>query len=160
MGRQNASRKCSLRPPRVVLSSRGRFTSLPSDAARRIVLGIFQTEHVPDPWAHLGLVFVDKPTITALNERYLAHRGPTDVLAFPLGNAPGGKDSGLWGEVVVCVDVAREEGRRRGIPFRTELLRYVAHGVLHLLGYRDEEPGPRARMRARERFYLRRFATR
>lgn len=48
--------------------------------------------------AELSVLFVDKPTIAALNEKFLGHDGATDVLSFPIEDdpLPGGRfpDSG------------------------------------------------------------------
>jgi probable rRNA maturation factor len=47
------------------------------------------------------------------------------------------------GDVYVCPWVARREARRRRVPFREELRRYVVHGTLHVLGY--DHPNDEAR---------------
>jgi probable rRNA maturation factor len=75
----------------------------------------------------------------------------TDVLAFPLADAPGG----LLGEVVASAETARREAAARGLAPADELLLYVVHGVLHLLGFDDHAAGDRRRMRAAERRALR-----
>ncbi|MEZ5205259.1 MAG: rRNA maturation RNase YbeY [Acidimicrobiales bacterium] len=75
--------------------------------------------------AELALLFVDEPAIAELNQRFMGHEGPTDVLAFPIdddddvliGRSPDGSSSGpdrgpsddvplLLGDVVVCPAVA------------------------------------------------------
>ena len=75
-----------------------------------------------------------------LNWRFLRHRGPTDVLAFPAGP---GDPPGFLGEVAVCPAVARREARARGLDWREELARYAIHGCLHLMGYDDHAPEKR-----------------
>jgi len=57
--------------------------------------------------------------------------------------------------VVASAETAQREGRARAIDPRDELLLYVVHGVLHLLGFDDHAPGDRRRMRAAERRALR-----
>lgn len=93
------------------------------------------------------LAVVDAAEMARLNLRFLRHRGPTDVLAFPAG--PGDPPRFL-GEVAVCPAVARREARARGIDWREELARYAVHGCLHLLGYDDHTPARRARMWKRQ----------
>ena len=61
----------------------------------------------------------------------------TDVLAFPLDE--GARERGPEGEVIVCVPQAYREARARGLPPLTELLLYVVHGSLHLLGEDDHD---------------------
>ena len=97
----------------------------------------------------VSVVFVSRAAIRRLNRRFLKHDTVTDVLAFPMGD-------GLLGEVIVSPEVAAAEARRRGIPVREELLRYVAHGILHLMGYDDHRPRDRARMWKRQERELRR----
>ena len=63
-------------------------------------------------------------------------------MSFPL-EAAGGC---LEGEVVVGAEVARREARRYGWTPHDELLLYVVHGLLHLVGY-DDAAGRRAEMR-------------
>jgi rRNA maturation RNase YbeY len=92
----------------------------------------------------LSLAFVSDAVIRRLNRRFLRHDFATDVLAFPLG------DGGVLGEVVVSGETARREARARGIAPEEELLRCVAHGILHLLGYDDRAPRDRARMWKRQ----------
>jgi probable rRNA maturation factor len=59
----------------------------------------------------LSLAIVDEEEMTELNRRFLGRREPTDVLSFPMRDED---ESGMFGEVVVCADVAaREAGRRR-----------------------------------------------
>ena len=104
--------------------------------------------------AKIVLAFVDDPTITGLNMRFLEHEGPTDVITFPM-SGPGAKK--LEGEVVIGVEVAQREARDRGHEVSTELCLYVIHGVLHLCGYDDRNPRDAAAMRRKEREYLHRL---
>ncbi len=122
--------------------------------------------------AEVSLLFVDAATITELNERFLGHDGPTDVLSFPLEDEPltGGRqpDSGgtgpgepvedappdLLGDVVVCPSVATENAARDGVTYDDELALLVVHGTLHLLGWDHEEEAEATKMEARERELL------
>lgn len=97
----------------------------------------------------LSVAFVTDVQMRRVNRRFLRHDYVTDVLAFRLDGDP-------FGEVVVAPGVARREAARRGIPVEQELLRYVLHGILHLLGYDDRRPRDRRRMWARQERELRR----
>lgn len=105
----------------------------------------------------LSVAVVTDAEIRRLNRRFLGHDRATDVLSFRLDGGPAGK-RGFLGEVVVSADTAAREARRRRLPPGEELLRYVAHGILHLLGYDDRKPRDRARMWARQERELRRFS--
>jgi probable rRNA maturation factor len=101
------------------------------------------------PSTRVSLVLMDDRQIAGPHGRWLGEPGPTDVISFryPAGN-PDGPDV----ELLVSVQRAAREAGRRRIPLRRELVRYVVHGVLHTLGYRDSTPGARRAMfRVQER---------
>jgi rRNA maturation RNase YbeY len=89
----------------------------------------------------------DDALLADLNAKYRKRRGPTDVLAFPIGRDPGEpEEMWLWGEVYVSVDRAREQAAERDLTLAEELAVLVAHGLLHLAGYEDDTAEGRARM--------------
>jgi len=55
---------------------------------------------------------------------------------------------------VISTQTARREAVRRKEPVQKELDLYLVHGILHLLGYDDEKPGARKKMRAKEKELL------
>src|SRR5262249_21227687 len=101
--------------------------------------------------SEISLAFVDNPTIHRLNQRYLGHDEPTDVLSFPLSPPKAKK---LVGELVIGAEVAKSQAGERGHDVQAELALYVIHGLLHLCGYDDGTDREAARMRQRERHYL------
>lgn len=103
--------------------------------------------------AEISLAVVDDPTIRQLHRKYLGEDEPTDVLSFVLERS----GAGLEGEVVVSAETANRAARRFGWPAEDELLLYVIHGALHLVGYDDATPEQQAEMRRRERAYLSHF---
>jgi probable rRNA maturation factor len=125
----------------------------------------------------IGINLVGAAEITRLNETYLHHKGSTDVIAFDyaLGVPPsGGKTAGrsdradrlkpeqqtLHGEIFICVDEALLQARRFGTSWQSEIVRYLVHGVLHLLGFDDASAGVRRIMKQAENRWLRRLARR
>lgn len=117
---------------------------------REVVRVVLEGEGVAD--AEISLAFVDNPTIHRLNQRYLNHDEPTDVLSFPLSE-PNAKK--LAGELVVGAEVALAQASERGHDVQAELALYVIHGLLHLCGCDDHTAEGAAEMRRRERRYLR-----
>jgi len=103
--------------------------------------------------AAISLAVVDDPTIHDLNQRYLGHDWPTDVLSFVLDERGGH----LEGEVVLSADTAAAAAAEIGWPPAAEQLLYVVHGMLHLIGYNDKTLAETRRMRDAEAGYLRRF---
>ncbi len=104
-------------------------------------------EHRPHP-ARISVALVNDARITALNQRYLGHHGPTDVLSFNLTAAHDGAP--LEGEVVISWETAAREGAARGHSAEAEALLYAVHGVLHLVGYDDQNAADAATMHAEE----------
>jgi probable rRNA maturation factor len=100
--------------------------------------------------AIIGIAIVDDEAISRLHGQYLQNPDPTDVLSFLLESA----DAYLEGEVAVSAETALATARRLGAQADEELLRYVIHGMLHLVGYDDRAPKERAAIRRQERFYL------
>jgi probable rRNA maturation factor len=101
----------------------------------------------------ISVAVVDDPTIHQLNRQYLDHDYPTDVLSFVLEQ----EENLLEGEVIVSADTAAARAAEFGWSAAEELLLYVIHGTLHLVGYDDRSPHDRAEMRAREHECLKRL---
>jgi probable rRNA maturation factor len=134
---------------RVKIASPQELVPLDYARLRAAARAVLEGEGVAE--ADISLAFVDNPTIHNLNKRYLDHDEPTDVLSFPLSAASAKK---LAGELVIGVEVAREQAAERGHDVQCELALYVIHGLLHLCGFDDHDDRDRAAMRVRERHYL------
>ena len=80
------------------------------------------------------MLFCADTRMRALNRRYRGQDRPTDVLAFPAGDA----GSGFLGDIVISVPYAEREARRRREPGAREIDRLLVHGLLHLMGYDHE----------------------
>lgn len=85
--------------------------------------------------AAVSLRFVGRDRIRTMHREYKGSARTTDVLAFALP-AP---DGSLAGDVYVCPWTARRAARRHRVPLREELIRYIVHGVLHVVGYDHPE---------------------
>jgi probable rRNA maturation factor len=98
-----------------------------------------------------------------LNNAYRGLDAPTDVLSFGAPRARAGgrgrRDADgpevVLGDVVISTDRAAAQAEARGVPFDREMLKLVAHGVLHLLGYDHENPKERRGMALLENRYVR-----
>ena len=89
------------------------------------------------PGAELSLTFLTDKEIEKLNLEYLKRPGPTDVIAFCLGDHP------LVGDVYISVDSARRNADTYDISLYEELTRLVVHGALHVLGHAHPEDDSR-----------------
>lgn len=104
--------------------------------------------------ANWSIAIVDDPTIRDLNQQYLQHDYETDVLSFPLSE-PGAEIA--EGDIIVSIDTAARIAAECGSSVAQELLLYVIHGSLHLVGLRDETDEQSEEMRHWENLFLRQF---
>ena len=103
--------------------------------------------------AEISVAVVDDPTICRLHRAYLKQDGPTDVLSFVYEH----REDLLEGEVIVSAETAAMTADWYGWTASEELLLYVIHGTLHLVGYDDTTAEARREMRRQERVVLARF---
>lgn len=101
----------------------------------------------------LSLSLVGDREIRALNRVWRKQDTATDVLSFPGGEQPG-PGPRLLGDLVVSLDTARRQAAEFDTALPEELSRYLAHGLLHLLGFDHHRRGEAARMEAEERRLL------
>jgi probable rRNA maturation factor len=104
--------------------------------------------------AELSIVFLSDKKMRALNNKALGHDHVTDVVTFNLLCSPDPKGSCIDGEIYVCPAEARRNAVRFDETFERELFRYVAHGILHLLGYNDATSTERDIMHTKEDLLL------
>ncbi len=90
------------------------------------------------------------------NEEFVGHEGTTDVITFSYFDDPDSLFPGEAAvELIICVDAALREGASRSdSSYSREMVLYLVHGLLHSAGEDDLSPGPRRRMRRREREVL------
>lgn len=97
---------------------------------------------VDAPDAELSLTLLDDQGIAALNQEWLKHDGPTDVISFPLYE----DGESVIGDVYIGFDQVVRQARENDVAVREELARVAIHGTLHVLGY--EHPDGAARLRS------------
>ncbi|GAB4137383.1 MAG: hypothetical protein Tsb009_04910 [Planctomycetaceae bacterium] len=116
--------------------------------------------------AAISVALVDNAKIHELNRQFLNHDYETDVLSFLLecekhetrsededSQYPG---AGLHieGELIISTEMAAQRAADYHWSFGDELVLYLVHGLLHLVGYDDQTEDQREQMRARERAIL------
>jgi probable rRNA maturation factor len=105
--------------------------------------------------AEISIAIVTDDQIHQLNRQYLQHDYATDVLSFVLDHDE--QSQTLEGQIIVSADYAAREAPRYGWTTSDELLLYVIHGALHLVGHDDTTPAAQQSMRAAETKYLHAF---
>ena len=73
-----------------------------------------------------------------LNKEYRSKNQVTNVLSFS-SDIPMEIGETILGDVVICVDVVREEAVLAGKAFSDHLSHMAIHGILHLLGYDHDD---------------------
>jgi len=108
----------------------------------------------------LSVVLTDNRHIRDLNREYLGRDAPTDVISFPLQDLDwpeGGANGGVSGEIIASAEEALHQAKARNLDPRAELLLYLVHGLLHLIGYDDRTAEEAQRMHEREDELLEHF---
>lgn len=98
--------------------------------------------------AELSWYFVNSKRMARVNEKYLGHEGPTDVITFQYLQHPQ-KDI-LFGDVFICIDEAHYYAKEFHTTPQSETLRYLIHSILHLQDFDDIDPSDRKIMKSHE----------
>jgi probable rRNA maturation factor len=99
----------------------------------------------------LSVLLVGDEAIRLLNKEWRQKDKATDVLSFPAGDAPKGMPGHHpLGDIIVSLDTAERVADEEGRTVESEVDRYLAHGLLHLLGHDHHRKADAAKMRALE----------
>jgi probable rRNA maturation factor len=101
----------------------------------------------------LSVSLVGDARIRALNRAWRGKDRATDVLSFPSGDNPPVGVRPL-GDVVISLATARRAAKEHEVSLEQELDRYLAHGLLHLLGHDHHRRAEARRMARAERRLL------
>lgn len=98
----------------------------------------------------IQFVFCDDIQLLKINQDYLNHDTFTDIITFNYND----EYEGIGGDIFISVDRVRENAKEFNANFKNELHRVIIHGILHLLGYDDQDDRTREEMRTKENYYL------
>ncbi len=104
---------------------------------------------------NINIVFCSDSYLLDINQNYLDHDTFTDIVTFDNSETPGLLES----DIFISVDRVRENAKKLGFAFHQELRRVMAHGLLHLLGFKDKTGTDQALMREKENECLAMFPT-
>ena len=88
--------------------------------------------------SELLIRLVSPVEIQVLNKDYRNKNQVTNVLAFK-SDIPEEIEESILGDVVICVDVVREEALVGDKKFTDHLTHMAIHGILHLIGHDHED---------------------
>lgn len=93
----------------------------------------------------INYIFCNDEYLTQLNVQYLNHDTLTDIISFDY--TVGGE---INGDIFISIERVKENAVDFGVDFDNELLRVMAHGLLHYCGYKDKTEAEEALMREKE----------
>lgn len=102
--------------------------------------------------ADISYIFCDDDYLLELNKKYLNHDTLTDIITFDYVEG-----THLSGDIYISIERVRENANIFDQSFERELHRVLAHGVLHLCGYKDKSKNDSKLMRQKEEESIARY---
>ncbi len=90
-------------------------------------------------------IFCDDAYLLELNKKYLQHDTYTDIITFDYTEGDI-----ISGDIFISLERVEDNAQKFEVIFENELQRVMAHGVLHLMGYKDKSSEEAALMRSKE----------
>ena len=104
--------------------------------------------------SQIAYIFCDDEYLLNINKEYLGHDYYTDIITFPYKQGIE-----IESDVFISIERIRENAITFESSFEIELLRVMAHGLLHLLGYKDKTEEEKIEMTAKENWAIELFNT-
>lgn len=131
----------------LLLFNRQKTRAVDGALLRRVAQHLLQGRPAHSQY-ELGVHLIGAAEMAKLNETFLRHAGSTDVITF--NHNEGAGDGALHGEIFISIDDAVAQAGPFGATWQSEVVRYLAHGILHLEGYDDTTPARRRTMKREE----------
>lgn len=100
------------------------------------------------PIAQLDYVFCTDAFLLEMNRHHLNHDDYTDIITFPYSYSP------ITSEIYISCERALENSKTFDVAYSDELLRLIAHGFLHMCGFKDHTDDEKHIMRQKENYCL------
>lgn len=95
----------------------------------------------------LNYIFCSDQYLHRINVEHLNHDTYTDIITFPLSDE---SSQIVSGDIFISIDRVTENASAFGQRFEDELSRVMAHGVLHMVGFKDKTEEQILAMRSAE----------
>lgn len=145
----------------IVIANRQRTKKISTRFLKQITGELFRELQITN--VELGINIVSAREMTLVNETFLQHEGSTDVITFDHRNTERrtpNRETEIHGELFICVDDAILQAKEFDTSWQSEVIRYVVHGILHLLGHDDLQAIARRKMKREENRLVRMLAKR
>ena len=100
----------------------------------------------------INYIFCDDEYLLKINQDYLQHDYYTDIITF---DSVKGKT--ISGEIFVSLQRISDNASTLSKNYEEELRRVLAHGILHLCGYKDKTEDEETEMRRKEDCYIAKY---
>lgn len=99
----------------------------------------------------INYIFSDDEYLLNINKEYLQHDYYTDIITFPISDDP------LCVDIFISIDRVKDNAKTLGVDEEKELKRVMAHGLIHIAGYKDKTEEENNLMREQEELVIRFF---
>ena len=82
----------------------------------------------------ISLILINEEELRKMKNKYFKKNVYTDVIAFNLNN----ENENLEGELYISLKIIEDNAMLYDVSLENEIKRVVAHGLLHLIGYEDD----------------------
>ncbi|MFY8019569.1 MAG: rRNA maturation RNase YbeY [Bacteroidia bacterium] len=98
----------------------------------------------------ISYCFMNDEDLLKINIEHLQHDYYTDIITFQLNN----KNEDLEADIYISLDRIRDNSKHLKILYSEEMRRVIAHGLLHLIGFKDKTKNDQIKMREAENHAL------
>jgi probable rRNA maturation factor len=128
-------------------SNKNRFKLKNSNTCRAWLKNVLKSESKKE--GTISYTFTGDEELLSVNKQFLNHDTFTDIITFDYC-----KGELVSGEIYISIDRVEENAKKFKMEFQQELQRVMAHGLLHLCGYKDKSKTEIALMRRKEDWAL------
>lgn len=96
--------------------------------------------------SELNYIFCSDEYLLEVNKNYLQHDYYTDIITFDNSE----EENIIEGDIFISTDRVEDNEKELDVPRGTEILRVMAHGILHLCGFKDKSDSEAKEMRKQE----------
>tara|TARA_B100001057_G_scaffold433877_1_gene463072 strand:+ start:729 stop:1175 length:447 start_codon:yes stop_codon:yes gene_type:complete len=100
----------------------------------------------------IDINFITEHKMLDLNKKHLKHDNHTDILTFSYND-----HLTIESEIFICFERALENAKKWSVTTEDEILRLISHGLLHLLGMRDNTQKLKEMMTKEEDNFITKF---
>ena len=131
----------------------GTKTKTPSKRLLKAWIKEFVSNHSKKV-GELAIVFCTDERILEVNRNFLQHDYYTDIITFDYCEGEL-----VSGDIFISVERVLENATSQKVQYNEELLRVLAHGILHLIGFQDKSKKNKVKMTQNEDLCISLFFT-